>query len=102
MLNGELIAMLLPIIENEELRIEHFSPIITSETDGIVLVTGQLSIRGRFVGIVKLLDRLDGQFSQCKIISAQYRTVTPRDRNGVKTLNCTIYIQQITTNSTDD
>lgn len=95
-LSGLVVAELLPYIESEKLVIVHFSPYITSETDGILLTTGQLSVQGEFTGIVKLLDKIEREVSACKIISTHYRTSKPRNRNDTKTLGCTIYIQQIT------
>ena len=96
-LSGELIGALLPTIEAEKLRIEHFSPCVTSDSDGVRLTTGQLSVEGRFAGIVKLLDFLERRVPHCKVVSAHFRTARPRNRNETKTLSCTIYIQQITT-----
>ena len=95
-LSGLAVARMLPFIEAENLRIEHFSPCVTSDTDGILLTTGQLSVQGRFAGIVKLLERLEREMPYCKIISANYRSTKPRNRGSTKTLTCTIYIQQIT------
>ena len=94
--SGLVVAKLLPLIEAEKLRIENFSPCITSEADGVRLTTGQLSVQGAFTGIVKLLAGLESDVPGCKIISAHYRTTTPRNRGAAKTLSCTIYIQQIT------
>ncbi|MDR1671290.1 MAG: hypothetical protein LBR57_02100 [Alistipes sp.] len=96
-LSGAVVAELLPLIENEGLWIAQFSPCVTSEADGILLTTGQLTIEGHFAGIVQLLDRIETDLPECKLISAHYRTTKPRTRNAIKTLNCTIYIQQITT-----
>ncbi len=95
--SGLLVAELLPAIEEEKLRIEHFSPCVTSEADGGRLTTGQLSVRGGFRGMVKLLDKLERELPQCKVISTLYRSNRPRNRNEAKTLTCTIYVQQITT-----
>lgn len=95
-LSGELVGALLPVIESEKLRIEHFSPCVTSESDGLKISTGQLSVRGRFAGIVRLLDALERELPHCKVISAHYRTNLPRNRGEEKTLGCTIYIQQMT------
>jgi hypothetical protein len=96
-LSGLVVAELLPLIQSEDLRIVHFSPCVTSETDGIVLATGQLSVQGGFSGIVKLLEEMERKMTGCKIIAAHYRTTKPRNRKEVKTLDCTVYIQQITT-----
>jgi hypothetical protein len=97
-LSGELVGALLPTIEAERLRIEHFSPCVTSDIDGLRLATGQLTVQGRFAGIVRLLDEVERTLPHCKVISTHYRTTRPRNRNEAKTLSCTIYIQQITTN----
>lgn len=96
-LSGLAVAGLLPFIESEKLRIEHFSPYVTSDKDGIALTTGQLSVQGTFAGIVKLLCQLESEMPYCKVISTQYRSVKPRNRGSTKTLTCTIYIQQIMT-----
>ncbi len=95
-LSGLAVAELLPFIESEKLRIEYFSPCVTSDKDGIVLTTGQLSVQGAFISIVNLLDRLERDMPYCKIIAAHYRSTKPRNRGSTKTLSCTIYIQQIT------
>jgi hypothetical protein len=97
LLSGLAVAELLPIIEREKLRIEHFSPCVTSDSNGILLTTGQLSLRGPFAGTVRLLDALEREMPYCKIISANWRGVKPRNRGSTKTLTCTIYIQQIMT-----
>ncbi len=96
-LSGFMVAGLLPIIESEDMRIEHFSPCVTSDKDGIILTTGQLSVQGSFAAIVKLLWHIEHDMPYGKIISARYCTTKPRNRGSTKTLTCTIYIQQIMT-----
>lgn len=98
LMSGLVVAELLPSIEREKLHIEHFSPCVSSDSDGIVLTTGQLSVRGTFAATIKLLDELEKGMPYCKIISVNWRGVKPRNRGSTKTLTCTIYIQQITTN----
>ena len=98
-LSGLAVAGLLPLIESENLRIEHFSPYVTSDNDGILLTTGQLSVQGKFTGIVKLLDRIEHEMPYCKIISVRFLSVKPRHRGSAKTLACTVYIQQIMTDN---
>ncbi len=94
--SGLVVAQLLPTIESEGLKIEHFAPYITSETEGIRLATGLLSVEGTFTGIVKLLDAMERALPECRIVAAHYRSTKPRNRGAAKTLTCTIYIQQIT------
>ncbi len=100
-LSGLVVAELLPFIESEKLWIEHFSPCVTSDRDGIRLTTGQLSVRGKFTGIVGLIDRIEREMPWCKILSLQFRVVKPRNRGSTKTLVCTIYVQQIMTMTND-
>jgi hypothetical protein len=88
-LSGEIVSALLPTIEAEKLSIERFSPCVTSDTGGLRLTTGQLTVQGRFAGIVRLLDELERELPHCKIVSVSYRKK--------KALSCTIYVQQITT-----
>ncbi len=95
--SGLMMTRLVPPIEAEGLRIEHFSRHITTETEGVRLATGQLSVCGTFVGIVKLLRMIECELPECKIIAVRYRSTKPRIRGAEKTLTCTIYIQQITT-----
>jgi hypothetical protein len=96
-LSGLMVAELLPFIESERLNIENYTPYVTSDKDGIVLTTGQLSVEGAFTSIVKLLWQIEQQMPWCKIISVQYDSVKPRNRGSTKKLICTIYIQQIMT-----
>lgn len=93
--SGLLVAGLLPVIESENLTLEHFSPFLTSDQNGITLTTGQFSVQGRFSGIVRLIDKIEREIPSCKIISARFQTAKPRNRGGIRTLNCTIYVQQI-------
>jgi hypothetical protein len=96
-LSGLMVVELLSFIELERLNIENYTPYVTSNKDGIVLTTGQLSVEGAFTSIVKLLWQIEQQMPWCKIISVQYDSVRPRNRGSTKKLICTIYIQQITT-----
>lgn len=96
LLSGSLIAAVLPSAESEKLSIGHFSPCVTSDQDGVLLATGQMSLEGGFAGMVRVINMMEREIPQCKIISAQFHSVKPRGRGAVKTLNCTIYIQQIT------
>lgn len=98
MQSGLLMEELLPHIEEGGVRIEHFSPCVTSEQDGIRLSTAQLTLQGGFAGIVRVLAETESGFPQCKVISAQFRSARPRNRKSSKTLSCTVYIQQITAN----
>lgn len=97
--SGLLVAELLPVIESGNLTLEHFSPFLTSSQNGIILTTGQISVQGRFSGIVRLIDNIEREILPCKMISVRFHTVKPRNRGGAKTLNCTIYVQQIVINN---
>lgn len=95
-LSGRLVTGLLPLIEAEGVSIESFTPCVTSEADGVRLATGQLVVRGDFIGIVKLIDELERTRPDCKIVSTHFRSSRPRGRQSAKTLSCTICVQQIT------
>lgn len=88
-LSGEVVAELLTTIEQNGLQLAHFSPIVTSEKDGVRLATGSLTIEGDFIGMVRFLDVAERQLTDCKLIAAQFRVKK-------EVLSCTVHLQQIT------
>jgi len=96
-LSGLIVTRFLPVIESEGLKIDHFSSCVSSEEDGIRVVTGQLVLEGGFVGIVRTLDDFERSFPEVKLISAHYRTAKRGSRRAPDALRCTMYFQQITT-----
>lgn len=89
LVSGELLNRIAPV------SVERYSPYITAQVNGVKVVTAEAVIAGDYISMVRLIEKLECDVDECKVVSTTFSTVNIRERPDIY-LNCLIVVQQIT------
>lgn len=91
---GGILNRVTPLLERFEVKAESYTPYLLFRGDGAEVYAGELLLSGRFISLTGLLDELQKQLRDERIVSVTYRTaIHPKSRK--KQLQTTVIFQQI-------
>lgn len=85
------------IITQENCSIDNYIPFTIRESGGFILETHQLVIKGEFIPMVRIIEKLENGYGFFKIISVEFSSTSQAYRGDIKELKMTLLIQDIST-----
>lgn len=85
------------IITQENCSIDNYIPFTIKESGEFVLETHQLVIKGEFIPMVRIIEKLENGYGFFKIISVEFSSTSQAYRGDIKELKMTLLIQDIST-----
>mgnify|MGYP005773538931 CR=1 FL=1 len=70
-----------------------YTPYLTRSDEEFALRTAEVILSGRFVSLVRTLDRIEREIPSCKVVSTAFQTVKRRQE---KRLQLILLVQQLT------
>lgn len=93
-LSGMLLDTLQQRVTQHGIAVAGYVPVVTSCRENMELHTAQLTLTGRFIDLLPLLQQVE-QLPQCRLRSAVWQSAIDRNTRQ-RQLSVTLYIQQIT------
>lgn len=78
-------------------EVAKYTPYLTFGDSNISIYTAELTLKGDFISILKVIDNVERNIPECTLSSLLLRTIIDRQSN-TKQLFATLYIQQIVKN----
>lgn len=92
--SGKFIEAISRTADRNNVAIERYTPYLTYEGNGIEIMTANLEVTGDFSAIVRLLEFIERDISQCRVISLDFKSSKERRSGNIK-LTAGILVQQI-------
>lgn len=85
------------IITQENCSIDNYIPFTIKESGGFILETHQLVIKGNFIPMLRIIEKIEKGYGFFKIISVEFSSSSQLYRSDAKELKMTLLIQDIST-----
>lgn len=92
--SGLLLESILPLAEANGAQIQKYTPYMSQSANGLALYTAEVTLTGRYSGMVRMIQEIETGASACRLVSANFKAVKQRNRPDPQ-LTLTLIIQQL-------
>lgn len=93
--SGQFLRLISETADANRVAVERYTPYLTENGDGIEIMTGEITVSGDYISLVRVIDHIEWKIGACKLVSADFRSAKDR-RSGRIKLTATLLVQQMT------